>query len=141
MKRATKTDVLASNLLFATLPLTLVGRVARWLLMGYDAQAEAAYVPVAFPWRNMVAWTVLALLVRASLYYGVRRSLLGAKLLLLALCAYSVYRSMSLTYAFVAGVDFAYLSLWSLPVLLENLLTLAALVLMFKKRPLQVTQA
>ncbi len=133
MKTTTTRDVLASNLLFATLPLALVGRVARWVLVGYDAQTEATYVPAAFPWRSMVAWTLLLLLLRAGLYVGVRRGALGAKLLLLVLCLYSVCISTSLPEAFVAGVDFAHPSLWALPVLVENLLTLAALVLMFRK--------
>jgi hypothetical protein len=133
MEMATKNDVLASSLLFATLPLALIGRVARWTMVGYDAQTEATYIPAFFPWRDMIAWTVLLLLLRASLYYGVRRGLLGAKLLLLVLCLYSAYSSTNLAQAFVVGVDLAYPSFWSLPVLLENLLTLAALVLMLKK--------
>lgn len=133
MNTANKNEILASHLLFATLPLMLFGRIARWMIMGYTAQVEATYVPAAFPVRNMLVWTLLMLLLRTSLYYGVRRGQLGAKLSLLALCAYSVYASTDLANAFVVGIDLGYLSLWSLPVLLENLLTLAALVLMFKK--------
>lgn len=141
METATKNEILASNLLFATLPLMLLGRVARWTMLGYHAQVEAAYVPAVFPIRNMLAWTVLMLLLRTSLYYGVRRGQLGAKLALLGLCAFSVYTSTSLANAFVVGLDLSYPSLWSLPVLLENLLTLAGLVLMFLKPASRATQA
>jgi hypothetical protein len=128
-----KNDVLASNLLFITLLLTLAMRVYRWTAAGYDAQTETSYVPVAFPWRDMLGWTLLAVLVRSALYYGVRRGSLVAKLLLVVVLLYSVYSSTQLQYGFVAGVDFANPSLWLLPVVVENLLTLAALVLMFRK--------
>jgi len=108
-------------------------RVYRWAAVGYDAQAEATYVPAAFPWRDMLVWTLLALLVRSALYYGVRRGSLAAKLLLLGVCLHSVYSSTQVQNGFVAGMDFVSLSVWLLPTAAENLLTLAALVLMFRK--------
>lgn len=81
----------------------------------------------------MLAWTLLAVLGRCALYYGVRRSALGAKLLLLGVCLYTVHSSTQLSAGFVAGMDFASPSLWLLPIVAENLLTLVALGLMFKK--------
>lgn len=128
-----KNDILASNLLFASLLFPLSLRVYRWVSMGYDAQTEASYVPAAFPWHDMLMWTLLAVLVRCALYYGVRQGALGAKLLLLGVCLYTVYSSTDLSVGFVAGMDLASPSLWLLPIAAENLLTLAALVLMFKK--------
>jgi hypothetical protein len=128
-----KNDVLAATLLFASLLFPLALRVYRWVSVGYDAQAEAHYVPAAFPWRNMLAWTLLAGLGRCALYYGVRRGALGAKLLLLGVCLYTVYSSTDLSVGFVAGLDLANPSPWLLPLAAENLLTLAALVLMFRK--------
>lgn len=128
-----KNDVVASNLLFATLLSTLAMRAYRWAAVGYDAQGEATYVPAAFPWRDMLVWTLLALLVRSALYYGVRRGSLAAKLLLLGVCLHSVYSSTQVQNGFVAGMDFVSLSVWLLPTAAENLLTLAALVLMFRK--------
>jgi len=128
-----KNDVVASNLLFASLLFPLVMRLYRWVSVGYDAQTEASYVPGFFPWRNMLAWTLLAVLVRCALYYGVRRGALGAKLLLLGVCLYTVYYSTQLSVGFVAGLDFASPNLGLLPILAENLLTLVALGLLFKK--------
>lgn len=128
-----KNDVLASTLLFASLLFPLALRVYRWVSMGYDAQTEARYVPAAFPWRDMLAWTLLAVLVRCTLYYGVRQGALAAKLLLLGVCLYTVYSSTDLSVGFVAGLDLANPSPWLLPLAAENLLTLVALVLMFRK--------
>ena len=128
-----KNDILASNLLFITLLLSLAVRAYRWTVTGYDAQTEASYVPAAFPWRDMLAWTLLTVLVRSALYYGVRRGSLAAKLLLVGVVLYSVYSTTHLRYGFVAGVDFASPILWILPSIIENVLTLVALVLMFRK--------
>jgi hypothetical protein len=126
-------DILASYLLFASLLFPLALRLYRWVSVGYDAQTEASYVPAFFPWRNMLGWTLLAVLVRCALYYGVRKGALGAKLLLLGVCLYTVYSSTQLAVGFVAGMDFAGPGLGLLPIAAENLLTLVALVLMFKK--------
>jgi hypothetical protein len=128
-----KNDVLASNLLFSTLLIMLAMRVYRWAAIGYDAHTEAAYVPAFFPWRDMLGWTLVAVLVRSTLYYGVRQGSLVAKLLLVGVCLYSVYSSTQVQYGYVAGVDFAHPSIWLLPTIIENLLTLAALILMFRK--------
>jgi len=57
-----------------------------------------------------------------------------------ATALYSVYGSTILPDAFVAGVDFAHLTPWLLPGLLENLLALTALVEM-RKRPTSPTAA
>ena len=128
-----KNDVLASNLLFITLLSMLAMRVFRWVSAGYDAPTEASYVPGFFPWRDMLAWTLLAVLVRSALYYGVRQGSLAAKLLLVGVCLHSVYISTQVHNGFVAGMDLLSPSLWLLPIVAENLLTLAALVLMFLK--------
>ena len=126
-------DVLATWLLVATLLLTLSMRAFRWMSVGYDAATEARYVPAAFPLCDMLAWTLAAVLVRSVLYYGVRRGVLAAKLLLLGVCIHNVYSSTAGRDGFVAGMDLAYPTGWLLLPLAENLLTLAALVLMFSR--------
>jgi hypothetical protein len=128
-----KHAVLAFNLLFATLLLTLAMRGYRWATVGYDVQIEASYIPAFFPWRNMLGWTLLAVLMRSALYYGVRQSSLAAKLLLVGVCLHSVYTSTQVRDGFVAGIDFYSPNVWLLPTVAENLLTLMALVLMFRK--------
>ncbi|MGI4740818.1 MAG: hypothetical protein ACRYG7_37085 [Janthinobacterium lividum] len=85
--------MLASWLLVATLLLTLSMRAFRWISVWYDAPTEASYVPAAFPLRDMLAWTLAAVLVRSAPYYGVRRGVLAAKLLLLGVCLHNVYSS------------------------------------------------
>lgn len=90
---AHRRDVLASWLLVATLLLTLSMRAFRWISVGYDAATEASYVPDASPLRDMLAWTLAAVLVRSAPYYGVRRGVLAAKLLLLGVCLHNVYSS------------------------------------------------
>jgi hypothetical protein len=126
-------DILAAKLLFTSLLFPLALRLYRWVSVGYNAQTEASYVPAFFPWRDMLAWTLLAVLARCALYYGVRQGALGAKLLLLGVCLYTGYSSTQLSVGFVAGMDFASPSPWLLPIVAENLLTLVALGLMFKK--------
>jgi hypothetical protein len=133
MDTPTRNDILASNLLFATLAVLLCEHLYGWIMPGAHLNLEM--LPAAAPWWRILAIVTLSFLLRGALYYGVRRGLLFAKLLLAIGFLAWVYKGTNWQQGHVAGVSFAQLTGWSLLALVRNLLTLAALVLMFKKSP------
>ena len=129
METPTRYDVLAANLLFATLALTLLHQVAGWVAQALNP-AQTIFHPMHFTFLTVAALGLL-LLVRGALYYGVRRGFLAAKLLLaLGLLAW-LYNTTRWSAGIVAGVSTRHFGPDSLLLLLTDLLTLAALVLMF----------
>jgi hypothetical protein len=123
-----KNDVLASNLLFATLLLEL-GEQLFWGVM------RAVYIPDAPDplWPGPGVWLLLATLLKAAFYLAIRRGMLRAKAVVLVVCAYLAYTGTHFHEGYFAGIYFN--DPWGYPlfVLLLDLLTLTALVLMFKK--------
>ena len=127
-----KNDVLASNLLFATLLLTVGEYLFRLsiVLSSTDTLLPNSWAPVTW-W--VVAWSLLFLVLRAGLYYAVRRGILGAKLLVAFFFVASAYFTTNWRYRIVAGVSLYNMEGYSWLALAEHLLAFAALVLMFKK--------
>lgn len=127
-----KNDVLASNLLFATLLLTVGEYLVRLniVLSSTDTFLPNSWVSVNW-W--VVAWALLFLLLRTGLYYGVRQGVLGAKLLVAFFFIAGAYFTTTWRYRVVADVSFYDMEGYSWLALVQQLLALAALVLMFKK--------
>jgi hypothetical protein len=123
-----KNDILASNLLFATLLLELGERLFLLALAFFYMHAEADAL-----WARSEGWLLLAMLLKAAFYLAIRRGMFRAKAVVLLVCAYQAYTSTIFQYGYIVGVNFHDLWGYSLLVLLKDLLTLAALVLMFKK--------
>jgi hypothetical protein len=121
-------DVLAANLLFATLLLWLGEQLLNVGLRLWFFRAEADPL-----WPGGIIWLLAVLLLKASFYLAIRRGMLRAKVVVLVVCAYLAYADTHPASGYYAGVYVA--DFWGHPllVLLKNLLTLAALVLMFKK--------
>jgi hypothetical protein len=126
-----KNDMLASNLLFATLLILLGEHLYVWIVPGTGFYSEA--LPVAAPWWRKLALLTWSFLLRAGLYYGVRRGLLLVKLLVAVGFLAWLYKGTDWQNGQVAGVSFTHVTGLALLALLRNLLTLAALVLMFRK--------
>ncbi|MGI4871351.1 MAG: hypothetical protein ACRYFX_09245 [Janthinobacterium lividum] len=134
MEPLNRRDVLAANLLFVTLALSVV-QLARPFLAGLMYRD---YLPSS--WAYPLSWQAVAallvmLLIRAGLYYAIRHGILFAKLLVALGFLVMVWAETNLKYGLVAGVSFSHgdaFTLWvALPTLLDRLLTLAALALMF----------
>lgn len=123
-----KNDVLAANLLFATLLLELCEQLF-WVVL------RALYFPSASDplWPGSGVGLLLVTLLKAAVYLAIRQGMLRAKVVALVVCAYLAYTGTHFHEGYFAGIYFN--DLWGYPllVLLRNLLTLAALVLMFKK--------
>jgi hypothetical protein len=124
-----RNNILASNLLFATLAILLGEHLYGWVMPGPHLNLEM--LPAGAPWWRILAMLTLSFLLRGALYYGVRRGLLFAKLLLTIGFLSWVYKGTDWQQGHIAGVSFVQLTGWSLLALMRNLLTLAALVLMF----------
>jgi hypothetical protein len=126
-----KNDVLASNLLFATLVLVILYQVAGWV-------SQALALPHNY-FSHMhfnlltVATMGLSLLIRGAIYQAVRRGFLAAKILVALGLVVSLYTTTYWQQGIVAGVSFTHFNADSFVMLASNLLTLAALVLMFRK--------
>lgn len=75
-----KNDVLASNLLFATLLILLCEHIYAWTRPGLHFYSEM--LPAATPWWRKLALLTLSFLLRGGLYYGVRRGVMLIKVLL-----------------------------------------------------------
>lgn len=130
-----RNDILASNLLFATLLLTLGEYLFLWgvaIFASHNSPLPSDWLPATVT-RSTVAWSLLFLLLRASLYYAVRRGVFRAKLLVIFFFGAAAYFTTKWQYGYVSGVDFHNLGGYSFLALAQNLLTLAALVLMFMK--------
>ncbi|MGI4759856.1 MAG: hypothetical protein ACRYF0_04065 [Janthinobacterium lividum] len=125
-----KNDVLASNLLFATLALSVAEQLF-WAAYYYWDQV--VYVEPDTFGRNRVIWLLLETLLKAAFYLAIRRGMFRAKVVVLLVCAYLAYADTHLHHGYFAGVYVNDFWGYSLLVLLKDLLTLAALVLMFKK--------
>jgi hypothetical protein len=126
-----KNDVLAANLLFATLAISLGEQVFWWVLR--EGYYDRDYLPSSWPWYQWYLGPLLLGLLQASFYWAIRRGMFRAKVVVALACAYLAYAGTHWPRRYVAGVDFQHLWGYALLVLLQDLLTLAALVLMFRK--------
>jgi hypothetical protein len=126
MNTPNRNDILASNLLYAVVGVSLLYQVAGWVFQSL-APLHNLFSPIHF---NLLTLGALSLtcLIRIGLAYAVRRGVLAAKILLALGFVVSLY-----TQGVVAKVSFAHFTAGSFVLLLTDLLTLAALVLMFKK--------
>jgi hypothetical protein len=125
-----KNDVLASNLLFITLAISIAEQL---FLAAYYYWDQVVYVQLEGFGRNWVIWQLLYTLLQAAFYVAIRRGMFRAKVVVLLVCVYLAYAGTHLRHGFLAGIYLGDFWPYSLPLLLRNLLTLAALVLMFKK--------
>jgi hypothetical protein len=128
-----KNDVLASNLLFITLAISVAEQLF-WLAFAYwDQVAYVIYVMPGTSSSSRVVWQLLPALLQAAFYYAIRRGMFRAKVVVLLVCIYLAYKHIYPYRGYFTVVHIA--DLWGYPVLvlLKDLLTLAALVLMFKK--------
>lgn len=123
-----KNDVLASNLLFATLLIELGERLF-WVALAHF------YLPGEHDplWPDSSISLLLITLLKAAFYLAIRRGMFRAKVVVLVVCAYLAYTGTHLSSGYYAWVYVDDFWGYSLLVLLKDLLTLAALVLMFKK--------
>jgi hypothetical protein len=131
MEPSTKNDILASNLLFATIGLTVLLQVARWVAQALVPH-QTYFHTIRFSWLALGGIAVY-ILIRGALYYAVRRGILAAKLLLALGFVVLLYTGTYWQQGVVAGVNFARFNADSFVMLANGLLTLAALVLMFTK--------
>lgn len=102
--------------------------VAGWITQALAPQ-KTAFHAVRFNLLT-VAGLVVYILVRGLFAYGVRQSLLWVKILVVLGFIVSCYTNTYWRVGIVAGVGFGHFSLDSLGMLLQNLFTLAALVVM-----------
>jgi lysylphosphatidylglycerol synthetase-like protein (DUF2156 family) len=126
MEPSTKNDILASNLLFATLGLTVLLQVAGWVsqaLMPHQTYFHTIHFSAL-----ALGGIAVYLLVRGALYYAVRRGFLAAKLLLALGFVVLLYTGTYWQQGVVAGINFIRFIM-----LVNGVLTLASLVLMFTK--------
>jgi hypothetical protein len=131
MEPSTKNDILASNLLFATLGLTVLLQVAGWVsqaLMPHQTYFHTIHFSAL-----ALGGIAVYLLVRGALYYAVRRGFLAAKLLLALGFVVLLYTGTYWQQGVVAGVNFIRFNADSIVMLVNGVLTLASLVLMFTK--------
>jgi hypothetical protein len=126
-----KNDVLAANLLFICLGLFILFQVAGWISQAL-VPSHNHFSSVHLNWLTL-AGAGIYFLIRGALFYGVRRGLLFAKVLVALGFVLLLYTTTEWPAGVVAGVSLTQFSFASLLLLLNNLLTLAALVLMFKK--------
>lgn len=108
-----KNDVLASNLLFATLAILLGEHLYGRLMPGPHLNVEM--LPAGAPWWRILAMLSFSFLLRGALYYGVRRGLLFAKLLLAIGFVAWVYKGSDWQQGYVAGVSFVQFTGWPSP--------------------------
>lgn len=125
-----KNDILASNLLFITLAISIVEQL---LLATYYYWDQAAYVRIEPSISKWVGGQLLWALLQAAFYYAIRRGMFRAKVVVALVGLYVVYTHSHGWIAYLANIHFADLLGYPLVVLLKDLLTLAALVLMFTK--------
>jgi uncharacterized membrane protein len=123
-----KNDVLASNLLFAILLLELCEHLF-WVVIRY-LYVSSEHNPL---WPGSGIWLLVVTLLKAAFYLAIRRGMLRAKVVMLVVCAYLTYAGTHFHHGYFAGIYFNDPWGYSLFVLLKTLMTLAALVLMFKK--------
>jgi hypothetical protein len=131
MEPSTKNDILASNLLFATIGLTVLLQVARWVAQALVPH-QTYFHTIRFSWLALGGIAVY-ILIRGALYYAVRRGILAAKLLLALGFVVLLYTGTYWQQGVVAGVNLVHFDADSFVMLVNGLLTLTALVLMFTK--------
>jgi hypothetical protein len=131
MEPSTKNDIRASNLLFATIGLTALLQVARWVAQALVPH-QTHFHTIRFSWLALGGVAVYVL-VRGALFYAVRRGSLAAKLLLALGFVVLLYTGTYWQQGVVAGVNFIHFNADSFVMLVNGVLTLAALVLMFTK--------
>ena len=123
-----KNDILASNLLFVVLAIS-VGERLFWMLLSYWYPFSSNNTLVG---RGALVW-LLEVAAQVILYRAIRRGEWQAKLLVAGAGAFLAYTGTVLSQGYVAGVAFRNLWGWPLLVLLKDMLTLMALVLLFAK--------
>jgi len=122
--------VLASNLLFLVLLLWLGQRGGQWWVSSLPASSY--HLDATGSWQARLPMLLIFSFVKAGCYYAIRRGILWAKVIVAIACLYLAYAGTNWPQGYVLGMNFTALPLYSLLVLLKNLLVLAALVLMFK---------
>ena len=131
LNTSTRNEALASNLLFTTLALTVLFIAVGWV--------AAAVVPLQTYFHPMhfnvltVGAVGIFLLIRGGLYYGVRLGVPAAKWLVTLGFAVFLYLNTHWQVGMIGGVYFAPFTLDALLMLTNDLLTLAALAVMYKK--------
>ncbi len=135
---ARKNDVLASNLLFVSLAISVAEQLFG---AAYYYLNQTTYVRLEPSISQWVGWQLLITLLQAAFYYAIRRGMFRAKVVVALACLYVVYTRMHGWAAYLAHANFTDLLGYPLLALLKNLLLLAALVPMFwkpRKQPLPV---
>jgi hypothetical protein len=131
MDTPTRNDILASNLLFATMGLTILLQVAGWVAQALVPH-QTYFHTIRFSWLALGGIAVY-LVIRGALFYAIRRGSLAAKLLLALGFVVLLYTGTYWPQGVVAGVNFVHFNADSFVMLVNGLLTLAALVVMFTK--------
>lgn len=127
-----KHDILASRLLVAALLLAL-GEKAYFIAQTMRYQDDGLFPPpIRSTGQSWVFW-LLEALAQVILYRAIRRGERWAKAIVLLASLFYVYAGTQLSYGYVANVNFRHPDSWALQALLRDLLTLAALALMFTK--------
>jgi hypothetical protein len=132
-----KNDVLASNLLFCFLAISVVEQFVLASMHHFYmdlpngsklSSLEMTSVGAAIWLPRVIGWAAFG-----SCCYAVRRGKLWAKVLVLVLFIWRSYSSTNLPHGIFAGVVVKDLPNWSLVIVLKAMLNVAALVLMFRK--------
>lgn len=129
-----KNDVLASNLLLAFLAIAIAEQLVISSIVRTAHPAQS--IGTADVWVNVAVWLPLVLgwVAFGGCCYAIRKGMLWAKLLVLALFLWRVYSTTFLPGYILAGLVLNHLlEGGQLLPLVKVLLNLAALVLMFKK--------
>jgi hypothetical protein len=140
MAAPNRNDVLASNLLFATLAISLLEQLVAAYLRNRPlyVYTPSQTISLASPTNWFVTaavWTplLLGMLLAGLSYYLVRKGKLWAKIIVLVLFLWNLYSSTSIQDGVLLGVSLHYPLSWALLAWLKAALTLTALVLMFRK--------
>ena len=125
-----KNDVLASNLLFASLIVAVIEQLCFAIYYYWDQTTYATFEPSIGKWAGgQLLWVLL----QAAFYFAIRRGMFRAKVVVALGVLYVIYTHSRGWIAYLANLNFADLLNYSLVFLLKDLLMLAALMLMFTK--------
>lgn len=138
MDALNRNDVLASNLLFSVLAISLLEQLAAAYLRNIYVYTPTQTISLAGPTDWLVTATVwtpllLGMLLAGLWYYLVRKGKLWAKIIVLVLFLWNAYSSTSIQDGVLLGVSLNHLLSWALLAWLKAALTITALVLMFRK--------